>query len=283
MSDTPKSRPTPVPVPAAPPTTALFRGRFGKGYRPDTHDKSKDPTTRAFFGAPVNIPAEFTLEGYVTTIWDQGQTSSCVGWAFAQGIQLRLSVAQTPISLPSPAAIYTFARAKSRTNPDTLLTDTGSVPGYAALGLGEWGCPPLTAWAFDPATINDEPKFEDLEIASAFKFNGLYRIGSTGAERLTEIRQAISNGYPVVFGTDVDQAFEDYAGGAKPITAPDPNNLLGGHMMHFLGYTADGRFRLRNQWSDSWGDYGLAWVDESFVTAPQLGDMYVINAHATGV
>lgn len=263
-----------------------FKGNRGKGWHPDTHDKSKDQNSRALFGAAIRVPAEFSLEQYVSQIWDQGQTSSCVGWAFAQSIKLRLAVAGTSIELPTPEGIYVTARAQERAlaglTPDqSPLQDNGCQPSLAVQGMNLVGVASMTAWPFDPSTINNEPKFEELEVASAFKLTGYARVNSDGSQRLADIKQAISSGYPVAIGTQVDQAFEAY-NGTGIIQAPNPLQLLGGHMMHLIGYRADGSFRGVNQWGTSWGDSGFYWASSDWVASSYLSDAYILTCTATG-
>lgn len=267
--------------------THNFKGRYGKGYHPDTHDKSKDLSVRALLGAPLRLPGASSLEQYVTTIYDQGNTSSCVGWALAQAVNLRCAALGTPILLPSPVAVYTGGRAVERqllglTPAQSPLQDNGSMPNLAVQAMNQIGVPSNIAWPFDPTTINNEPDLETLEVASAFKLLGYYRIDSTGSQRIVDLQQAISSGYPVAIGTMVDQAFEDYAGGSATIGAPDPAHLLGGHMTHLVGYDSTGRWRGVNQWTTQWGDSGFYWASSDFVTSSLVSDLYVITVHATG-
>lgn len=282
-------------LPPPPPTNPVYKSKAemapppmlsrGKGWIADKtradFDSLKHPSIRALLGATQSIPASFSLEQWVPKIWDQGQSSSCVGWALAQAIALRCAVVGTPIRMPSPTAIYTFARAKARANTSIPFTDDGSIPSYAFDGMTEWGVPSMEEWPFDPSTINHAPDFEELEEASAFKVTGYYRILSEGPQRLVDIKHAISEGYPIAFGTDVDDAFENYSGSGV-VRAPDPAKIVGGHMMHLVGYTEDGRFRGINQWSTAWGDNGAYWADESFILSPSLGDIIALTCHATG-
>ncbi len=271
------------------------RGRYGKGYKPDTHDTSKDPTAKMLFGARTPaIPAEFSLESFVDKIHDQGQTSSCVGFAFAGAVMLRCTIMGTPIPWPSPTAIYTVARAIDRKDAgqstSTKLKDEGSMPNLAVRGMNEWGIPADSQWpvgGFDPAAINAEPDLEELESAACFKLSGYYRIDTYGASRVADVCHAISENYPVSIGVMVDQAFEDYEGNPDvPLTSPEPDSFLGGHMLCIVGYKNDPKhagkklFRIRNQWNTSWGDNGFAWADESFITNSNAGDLYVITVNA---
>lgn len=256
----------------------------GMGYKPDTHDKSKDPNTRMLLGArSFQMPNEYSLEQYIDTVRDQLQTSCCVGFAFARGVHILMAALGTPILWPSPAAIYTVARAKERGSSSEPLQDEGSQPYLAVqgmLGLKDdgWGIPSDRAWPFAEATIDDEPDLEELEVASGFDLTGFNRIDTTGSQRATDVRHALSMGYPVCVGTQVDNAFENYTKKAKPITAPDPNNLLGGHMICVVGYNADGTFRVCNSWGPTWGDAGLFTADEKWIESEYMSDLYILTA-----
>jgi hypothetical protein len=267
-------------------------GNYGYGYLPDTHDKTKDLNVRHLLGARRGVPAGFSLEQYVslTGVKDQGQTGSCVGQAFAMAVFIRCAVLGTPIPFPSPVNIYTVARGIDRPDFTSALQDNGSMPNQAVRGMAEWGVTSNDKWPFDPATINDEPTWEELEDASVFELDGAYRIDTAAAERLADIQQALSSGFPVAIGLGVDQAFEDYMGGQNAdgstatVTAPDPNGILGGHMLCLLGYKPDGRrtiYRGIDSWGVAWGDGGLFWADEGFLTTALLTDCFAINAMAT--
>jgi hypothetical protein len=289
---------SPNPPPAEAPTAVLLKNLItpkgrGMGYKPDTHDKSKDPSVRALLGAPMRLASAASIENFMKGIYNQLQTSSCTGWAFAQAIMLRIAVLGLNIPLPSPEAIYVFGRAIARQqagqDATTPLTDSGAQPSLIVQGINQWGAPSSAAWPFDPNTINDEPNFAELEAAAAFLIQSCNRISSTGAGRLQDVRHALASGYPVIIGTAVDEAFENYMGGTNKktglpnvVTAPDPSKVLGGHMLHLVGYDANSLFRGVNQWGTSWGDRGLFWADESWITSDLLTDCYVLACSASG-
>jgi C1A family cysteine protease len=267
-----------------------FRGRFGKGWVPDPEEiKATQLSVRHLLGAHpgVGVPSEHSLENYVHQIFDQGQTSSCTGWAFAQAVRLRLAVQGITIALPSPMGLYTGARALARltaTGSTTEnLTDSGAIPSDVVAWMEKWGVPTMAAWPFVADKINEEPVLSELENASQFMLQGVYRVQSSGAQRIADIQQAIAAGYPVAIGTYVDSAFENYKKGDKPLPAPNPGDPEGGgHMMHLIGYDAKGNFRGVNQWSSSWGDSGMYWASPAWVTSPSMSDIYVITVGATG-
>lgn len=274
--------PPPVTVPELPGNESKSprKALYGKGYNPDTHDKSKDSTTRHLFGARAGLmPAEVQrLEQYVGSVWDQRQTSSCVGHAFARAVSLRCAVQNVPISDPSRTAIYTFGREIDRTDPSVPLVDDGCKPNQAVRGMQEYGVPSEAVWPFDPTTIDAEVNLDELEKSSEFTVQGFNRIDTDGVERVLDICQALAADYPVCVGTIVGTAFENYTGGILSASL----DAAGGHMLCFIGYKTDPVtntkiFRGVNSWSSEWGDRGFFWADETFVKDLAMTDIYVVR------
>jgi hypothetical protein len=101
---------------------------------------------------------------------------------------------------------------------------------------------------------------------------------SEGASRALEVCNALAQGFPVVFGTVVDAAFQAglWDGAVKP-AAGDP---VGSHMMTVLGYWRPRgglQWRILNSWGEGWGDKGLFWAEEDYLTDPRAGDFYLVQ------
>jgi hypothetical protein len=289
MSATPKGFEEIQDKPASPPPPPP-KGKYGKGYIPDTHDKSKDLKARALLGAVLSaaqIPPDASIENFIDTIRDQLQTSCCTGFAFAMAIFLRLRIVLTPIPWPSVVCLYTLGRL---IGGEKTLTDDGAQPYAVVEGAQEWGTASSYNWGFDPAKINEQPNLEELENASALEIQQFYRVDEEGAARVQRVCQAIHAGYPVIIGTMVDQAMEDYDG--KPtsiVDAPDPSQLLGGHMLCIVGYRtvidpktkiSSIQFRVANSWGVKWGDKGLFWATQAWMESTYMTDVYLLECNA---
>ena len=260
-----------------------------KGYKPDhAHVRSAKRGLAHLIGTSISVPAKASLLGYTPAMRDQGGTSSCTGFAFWRAIDTRLGFDGVKVTPHSPQGIYTIGRCLDRgrfpegaTEP---LGDNGAMPSDVADGCRRYGVPTEQVWPFNPATINDEPSLDELLNAGGFVVKELYRIDAVGADRVRALQAAIAAGYPVVFGTDVDQAFEDYSG--KGLVAPSRRSL-GGHMLcGGLAYetlpSGEVVFTGANSWGTSWGDAGFFHYDDAFLADPQLDDIYAVEIAPRG-
>lgn len=259
-------------------TRAARFGIRGLGWKADPRDV-RDYSARALFGARRGLPGAASLEGYVSAVRDQLTTSSCVGQAIARAVDTRLRAIGITTTYPSALAAYSFARALGRLSPSEALTDDGSQPRLAMKGIRDWGLPPETKWPFDEAHVNDELPLDVMQSASGFKLAAWHRVDTIGRERVLDVCQAISNKYPVVLGVDADRALMTYTKG-QVLTTPVESEVVGGHMLCLVGYrtTSSGQMQLRgvNSWGTGWGERGFFWADETWLTAPGTGDIYVL-------
>jgi hypothetical protein len=266
--------------------------RFGKGWKKDNYDSCKPHgPTRALLGARryALAPEAQLLEPLMQGVWNQQYTSSCVGHADAMAVFLRCAAMGAPIAKPSPTAIYDGALAVAREregNPEEVLVDEGCQPSDAVEAMARFGIPNDSDWppgGFDPARIVEESDelIAELEKAHKFLLTGWYNVDSEGSTRIDDIKQALSEKYPVVFGRVVTSAFENYMGG-DPVTN-DSSPAAGGHMMCIIGYRADGCFRVVNSWGSGWGDNGLYWCTPDFLLDESAHDFSAISVSALQV
>lgn len=256
--------------------------RFGTGWRKDEKDP-RDLTAHALFGAVVRLPSDcLDLPNYVAKVNDQGTTSSCVGQAIGKAIHVRLRKIK-PAGAPEPMepsyqGIYTGARRRGMSDPDAPLSDEGCVPRDAMFTVRDVGVPSEQAWPFDPSNVDKDMPWDVVQEASKFLLFQWYRITPPGAPRSDAVAQAISKGYPVVFGLDLWQGFVDYRSGT--VIAPEADSI-GGHMLCILGYRrrpdAKREFLILNSWGEGWGESGYAWLHEDVVCSERADDFYVIQ------
>ena len=226
----------------------------GLGFLPDKAEHLlKSPSVRHLFGGRMGVPHAASLEEHVQEVRDQGQTSRCV--AFGQtsmaSIRLSKSTAGGTKRRFSANALYAFGRRYERAGGQ--LQDVGSSPTLLQLASIDWGLVEESVWPSDLSTVNVDPPMDVLQVATEFSLPQSYTLDSEGDALIADIKQAISTGYPVGYGTYVGQVFGQYTGG---ILMPDRTVGGGGHYTVLVGYEGD-EFIGLNSWGLDWGNHGF--------------------------
>jgi C1A family cysteine protease len=218
-------------------------------------------TTRSF----DNLPAAFSLRKYCPTPSNQGQQSSCVGWATAYAARTILeSIANKRINASSsaneafsPSFVYNQIKQNDGCNKSSHILD-------ALILMYEKGNLKLKRF---PYICDKKPQFTETVDALNYKIADAIRLSSTNStfsssEKITiknAIKNAIANKSPVVFGMNCFASFQELStvwNGVK-----DQN--LGGHAMCIIGYDDNkygGAFEVMNSWGTNWGENGFVWI-----------------------
>jgi hypothetical protein len=232
------------------------------------------------------LPSAIDLAGTAPAIFDQGDTGSCWAHATARAAANALTLKALPLGyVPSPDCLYRLGRCMMRSAGETSgpLTDTGTDPFYGMMGLSQFGVtvmgPSVDGRNSDCSTtsIGKEPILSELEREARALLVGAWQITSTGTQRLADISAALAANLPVTIGVNADQALEDWSPDKPPLGAPDPANLLGGHMLCVEGITVAGDFVVANSWGTEWGDSGRFLASPAWVLDPGVGDLYVFG------
>lgn len=215
--------------------------------------------------------ARASLESFVPAVMNQGRTSSCVAQALAAAVAIREEIHNLHSGFPSRLFIYYYARIFH----DGHRRDDGTYIRTACKGLQMYGAPQEKFWPFRSRLINKQPKWVASNHAHPRRNGVYYKIKSS--DRTSRIMAAIDNGYPIVFGMRVDNAFLK-SRGPHIIDTPQ-GKQVGGHAMVIIGYEQDGEkilFRILNSWGTKWRDGGFAWLTQSCVNWDGLNDLTVI-------
>lgn len=252
-------------------------GRFRTGWLQDTPDERDWKASHHFGAARSPAPENLALLKELATVDDQGMTSSCVAHAALTAVETRLRHMGFVPPRFSRRAAYDVGRSYER-SPGQPLLDQGMFPRHMMMGLRQFGLCEEDAWPWDPEAINREIPWDVQQKATPYRIAGWYRIDSSGLSRILDIQLALAKGYPVIFGTQVGREFENWNGrGVVPVAGSDN---VGGHMLCLLGYTTDnGEVIMRgvNSWSYGWGDRGLFWAGNAFLTDERASDFYVME------
>lgn len=224
----------------------------------------------------MTYPLGASLENYVKVV-DQGATSSCVGNAVAGALWIMEKKSGKAYGYPSRMFLYWNSRNQHSILP---LSDSGTYVRTCCKALKKIGVPDEAVWAFKKRKVNTQPVFRIWGKADPRKDGEYLSIRANGKNRVDLICKAISDGYPVVFGTSVAKSFMS-AEGPELISVPDSDDkIVGGHAMLVVGYKTVGsavRFRVLNSWGQYWRDSGLCWFTEDYIRWSKSNDFTIIR------
>ena len=213
-------------------------------------------------------PSSVDLTDKMPPVFDQGQLGSCT----AQAITAAVIAESGDKTLLSRLFLY----FNERLALGALYTkfDTGAVIRDGLKSVVNDGSIPEIAWPYDISTFADPPAPVLYEAAK----KDLVTQYATVPQNLVNLRCALLEGYPVVFGISVYSSFLAATDGNIPMPAAD-EKLLGGHAILLVGFdNATRRFKFRNSWGPTWGDGGYGWLTYDYVENPDLSaDFWVVE------
>ena len=207
------------------------------------------------------------------SIYNQGKLGSCTANAIAFAYefdQLKQKEEKTKIFVPSRLFIY----YNERSMEGSINSDSGAAIRDGIKSIHKIGVCPESMWPYDISVFTEKPKNECYTVATDHKSIKYARVKQT----LTDLRECISSGYPVVFGFTVYESFESEEV-AKTGIMPMPKEtekVLGGHAVSAVGYN-ENSFIVRNSWGEDWGDNGYFYMPNEFITNVNLAnDFWVV-------
>ena len=75
----------------------------------------------------------------------------------------------------------------------------------------------------------------------------------------------------------MDQTWDDATSTKGNLDTPLPKTARGGHAIAVVGYTATGRFIIRNSWGPAWGDNGFAYASPAYITGAFFDESYGVT------
>ena len=159
--------------------------------------------------------------------------------------------------------------------------------------LAAKGIPPELAYPYEIAKFAQDPGPAVDRLA--FDLRGTvginyHPISTHGEALLADVERALTGGFAVVFGCLVSEEFCSTQPSGT-VQAPGPTDkIAGGHCMTVVGHDRAGRrLKVKNSWSDLWGDpdagLGCFWMDYSYFAHSMYGasDIWIVLAIPQGV
>lgn len=255
------------------------------GYHPDK-PKLPDQTPDRNFGAELApklvkaVSGDVDLSQYATET-NQYNLQSCTGNATADALELLNALAGRPPVQLSRLFIYTLARNATDDNRDgkpDIDLDEGTQIRLCFDVLSKFGVcrEDLPAghggWPYDMAKVKLLPDLMAMRSATAHRLHSYYRVTEVGQARLDRMLEALRASHPIVFGTPVDQTFEEISD-TTPWERSGPS--LGGHALLIVGYLHSAGFLVKNSWGSSWGFNGFCYMRAEQFLTEDVQDIWV--------
>ena len=246
------------------------------GYLPDSNSDKDFIYGEHWKATPANtVPASsdsIDLRKYSRGVQDQRQTGSCVAHSVVKAIEIRDAIEGKPHQDYSTLHLYYLAR--NLQVPRKTHVDSGTHIRLACNAARKSGVCLESEWPFDPAKVNRSPGWLAMQSAYRRKIDGFYRIRAKGEKRLEEIRECLRAGYPVVFGTAVDDTWSRYREGSEDLKPAE--SATGRHATVLVGYEGE-RFIGENSWGVSWGVNGCYFAHESLLSDSSTTDIWMVK------
>jgi C1A family cysteine protease len=172
--------------------------------------------------------------------------------------------------------------------------DTGANLRTTMKALVLFGAPPEEYWPYNIKGFDTEPTAFCYAFGQSYQAIQYYRLdppGTIGARVLAQIKTALDNGLPSMFGFPVYSSI-DQASSSGKIPWPTPTDkVVGGHALVAVGYddkltitnaasggsTTAGALLIRNSWGTTWGDHGYGWLPYEYVLQRQAMDWWSLT------
>lgn len=200
----------------------------------------------------MDFPKSLDLRKKMTPIEDQGDIGSCTSFAIAGLVQyLMKHQQQRDVFVPSHLFIYYNERAMEW----TVNSDSGAQIRDGMKVVAKQGVPHETLWPYVEEKFAEKPPKEAYDDGLHHQVLKYYRVNQDEKD----IKTALSNGYPVVFGFTVYESF-DNVGNDGMMTMPTKDEKdEGGHAVLMVGYT-ETHWIVRNSWGSDFGDKGYFYM-----------------------
>jgi len=224
------------------------------------HRKSHHPHHTCQEDSSITSSAD--LRPQCPDVYDQGQLGSCTANALAAAFEIdEIKQGQRVVGTPSRLFIY----YNERDQEGDVSTDAGAFTGDGVNGLHNLGVVSESDWPYDTSQFASRP--DDSLYSQAL--NNTVTSFKQLTQDETQIKQALYQGYPVLFTADIYASFESSAVGSSG-NVPMPQSgekKVGGHALIIVGFDDDNQvFTVRNSWGAKWGDQGYCYFPYQYVT-----------------
>jgi hypothetical protein len=218
--------------------------------------------------APAKLPDHVDLRDPQWGVGDQMETGSCVGWATADAV-LRYSFAKAGrIDLKDLLSVRFIWMAAKETDeyptPPTAFIEEDGTSLKAALDVArKYGEVTESILPFEPIKLYAGDVNTFYAIAAKLKIAAYFNLH----RKPDGWRTWLAMKGPVLTRLGVDATWDNATNTNGNLDVYQPDTVRGGHAVAMVGYTAEGRFIVRNSWGTSWGDKGFGYASAAYAQA----------------
>ena len=220
------------------------------------------------------LPSSVDLRrGWLPDVLDQSSLGSCTANATSNALRFLLKKENKVDYQPSRLFIYYFTRLIE----GTVNEDSGCLIRDVMKSVGQYGAcsEHLLPYNIDQYTI--EPNVQCQKAGSQHIKNFKYM---SVDQNLISIKNALAQGYPIIFGVSVYDSFESESSiktGNIPIPDTTKEQNLGGHCILLIAYDDYGKyFTFMNSWGTDVGQNGFFTLPYNYVLDPNLASDFWI-------
>lgn len=220
------------------------------------------------------------IDNAIVEILDQGGAPFCFANAPVQAIRtLQVLNGAVAPALGSRLWIVYLTHAIEL----TPAAFDGGIISDAFQAIQQLGLPPESIWPYSDSQDGNfkvrPPAEVERQAYDAIQPFHATRIVTEGDQRIDDIRTALANRLPVVFGTQVTEDFcEGKLGPDNTVDVPQDQTLAGGHALMASGDDpANRRIRVPNSWGKNWGDNGRCWFTYDYFKWVLTEDIWVVD------
>jgi C1A family cysteine protease len=239
----------------------------------------RDAVAGGALGAVAALPSSVDLRAAWWAIDDQEDTGSCVGWATGEGVARYHMVKANKLAKNvrlSPRFVWMASKETDEytTRAETFIEGAGTSLKAAMDIVRKYGVVTMNQLPFHITTkmfTGNENAFytaaAQRKIASYFNLH----------RDLNQWKSWLASQGPILAGLSVDQTWDNATATGGNIDVFLPNTVRGGHAITIVGYTASGRFIVRNSWGTGWGDKGFGYVSAAYIAAGFFDESYGVT------
>ncbi len=241
--------------------------------------KFEDALASGALGAVAAPPASVDLRQSWWAVGDQGQTGSCVGWATAEGVVRYHMVKEKKLKKTeqlSPRYVWMSSKETDEfvQRPESFVEEAGTSLKAAMDVCRKFGVATMGMLPFHITTLMYTGTENALYAAAAQrKISAYFNL----AKNLNQWKAWLAAHGPILAGLSVDQTWDNATATHGNLDTFYPNTVRGGHAIAIVGYTATGRFIVRNSWGTSWGDNGFAYASSAYINSGFFGESYGVT------